>query len=165
MFEIIRSWQNRRIIERSTVTPEQWQSVFSALPLLDALSADEKRRLQELVILFCHRKLFEGAHGLVVTQPMALIIALQACLLILELGLEAYEGWTTIIVYPSGFAPERVYQDEYGVEHVVKMELSGEAWERGPVLLAWDETGRGGDQDSYNVVIHEFAHKLDMQNG
>lgn len=112
-----------------------------------------------------HRKAFEGTHGLVVTQPMVLMIALQACLPILKLGLEGYEGWHSVIVYPSGFAPERVIRDEYGVEHHVQSNLAGEAWHRGPVILAWDEASQAGVIDGHNLVIHEFAHKLDMQNG
>ena len=165
MYQTIRNWLDRRIIERSTITPPQWSAAFAALPLLDGLIEDEKRRLRELAILFLHRKAIEGAHELAVTQSMALIIALQACLPILELGLARYAGWTTVIVYPSGFAPERLVMDEYGVEHRVRDELSGEAWQRGPVILAWDETEHAGYVDGHNLVIHEFAHKLDMQNG
>ena len=165
MFQIIRNWLDRRIIERSTITPSQWSAAFAALPLLDGLVEDEKCRLRELAILFLDRKAIEGAHELAVTQSMALIIALQACLPILELGLACYDGWSTVIVYPSGFAPERVVTDEYGVEHRVRDELAGEAWQRGPVILAWDETEHAGYVDGHNLVIHEFAHKLDMQNG
>ncbi len=165
MFSKIRSWLDRRIVERSNITPAQWQAAFELLPVLDRLDADQRRKLRELAILFVHRKAFVGAHGLEVTRPMQLVIALQACLPILELGLECYAGWQTVIVYPSGFMPEHVYIDEFGVEHRIRDELSGEAWHRGPVLLSWDDTVDAGDLDPYNLVIHEFAHKLDMQNG
>ena len=165
MFQFIQNWLDRRILERSTITSVQWASAFDSLPLLRGLSADEKHGLQELAILFCHRKVFESTHGLVVTQPMKLIIALQACLPVLKLGLERYEGWVSVIVYPSGFAPKRVIRDEYGVEHHVQSNLAGEAWHRGPVILAWDEAELSGIVDGHNLVIHEFAHKLDMQNG
>lgn len=165
MFQLIYDWLDRRVIRRSGVTPAQWDEAFASLPLLQGLSADEVRRLRELALLLMHRKTFEGAHGLVVTQAMALIIALQACLPVLQLGLDVYRGWTAIIVYPSGFAPKRVVRDEYGVEHFVQDELSGEAWQGGPVILAWDETAFAGQIDGHNLVIHEFAHKLDMQNG
>jgi len=165
MFDFIRNWLDRRIIRRSSITSAQWATAFAALPLLQGLTIDEKRSLQELAILFIHRKVFEGAHGLVVTRPMTLIIALQACLPILKLGLGGFEGWVSVVVYPSGFAPKRVIRDEYGVEHHVQSNLAGEAWQRGPVVLAWDETERAGFIDGHNLVIHEFAHKLDMQNG
>ncbi len=165
MFAFVRDWLERRIVRRSTVSQADWDAAFAALPVLHGLSRDERQRLRELALLFCHRKSFEGAHDLAVTQEMALIIALQACLPVLELGLDVYDGWSAVIVYPSGFSPQRVYRDEYGVEHYVRDDLSGEAWEQGPVLLAWDEAGQAGEIDGYNLVIHEFAHKLDMQNG
>jgi len=165
MFKFIHNWLNRRIIKRSRITAAQWSKAFDALPLLQGLTQDDRRRLKELAILFQHRKAFEGAHDLAITQPMQLIIALQACLPILNLGLDWYDGWTSVVVYPSGFAPKRVVRDEYGVEHVVQSSLAGEAWQRGPVILSWDETERAGIIDGHNLVIHEFAHKLDMQNG
>ena len=165
MFQIIRNWLNRRIINRSTITPLQWAEAFASLPLLVGLTVGEKQRLQELAILFLHHKVFEGAQGFVVTQPMTLIVALQACLPLLHLGLGGYGGWVSVIVYPAGFAPKRVYTDEYGVQHSVQSDLAGESWHRGPVVLAWDATENAGIIDGYNTVIHEFAHKLDMQNG
>ena len=165
MFQIIRNWLNRYIISRSTITPLQWAEAFASLPLLAGVTADEKNRLQGLAILLLHHKVFEGAQGLVVTQSMTLIIALQACLPVLNLGLGGYDGWVSVIIYPAGFAPKRVVMDEYGVEHSVQSDLLGESWQRGPVVLAWDATENAGIIDGHNLVIHEFAHKLDMQNG
>jgi Mlc titration factor MtfA (ptsG expression regulator) len=165
MFSFIQNWLNRRVIARSSITPVEWTQAFSRLPLLDGLSDEEKQILKELAILFLHDKAIEGAHGLVITRHMTLMIALQACLPILRLGLDSYAGWSAVIVYPSGFAPERVYTDEYGIEHRVQSNLAGESWQRGPVILAWDGTRHAGQIDGHNLVIHEFAHKLDMQNG
>jgi len=165
LFQFIQNWLRRRVIRRSNITTEQWNKAYVSLPLLDSLSKAENKKLRELAILFLNDKVLEGAHDLVVTQPMALIIALQACLPILELGLEHYDGWTAVIVYPSSFAPERVVADEYGVVHHVQSNLAGESWDRGPVILAWDETEHAGIIDGHNLVIHEFVHKLDMQNG
>jgi Mlc titration factor MtfA (ptsG expression regulator) len=165
MFQFIKNYLDKRIIKRSTITLTDWAEVFESLPLLRGLSSDQMQRLQELVILFCHHKVFEGAHGLVITQTMKLTIAVQACLPILKLSLDCYDGWVSVIIYPSGFAPKRVVRDEYGVEHTVQSSLAGEAWQHGPVVLAWDETEHAGIIDGHNLVIHEFAHKLDMQNG
>ena len=165
MFKTLRNWLNRRIIRRSTLTPMQWDTAFAALPLLQAYTDVEQQSLRELAILFLYRKVFEGAHGFVVTEQMTLIIALQACIPILKLGLDVYDGWVSVIVYPAGFAPVRVITDEAGVQHSVQSNLSGESWQRGPVVLAWDETEYAGIIDGHNLVIHEFAHKLDMQDG
>ena len=165
MFNFFRNWFERRVIKRSTITAIQWEKAFASLPLLYGLTSAEKNRLQELSILFLHQKAFEGAQGFVLTLPMTLIIALQACLPILKLGLAGYSGWVSVIVYSLGFAPKRVVTDEYGNEHHVQSNLSGEAWQQGPVVLSWADTEFAGIIDGSNLVIHEFAHKLDMQNG
>ncbi len=143
----------------------QWSDAYRLLPVLDGLDPDEKRRLEKLVMEFLRSKVFEGARGLEITPRMQLVIGLQACLPILQLGLDWYDGWTAVIVYPAGFAAERVYVDEFGIEHRVREELAGEAWERGPVVLSWEDAESAGREDGYNPVIHEFAHKLDMLNG
>lgn len=165
MFQIIRNWLDRRIIRRSSITLAQWDAVCAYLPLLTGYSDAERASLRELAILFLHRKIFEGADGLVITQQMKLIIALQACIPILKLGLDGYNGWVSIIVYPAGFSPKRVVMDEFGVQHNVQSNLSGEAWQRGPIVLAWNNTEHAGIIDGNNLVIHEFTHKLDMQTG
>lgn len=165
MFKIIRHWLDRRIINRSTITALQWTQAVALLPLLGRLTDAEKSALRKLTILFLDKKVIEGAHGLVITPAMTLIIALQACLPVLKLGLEGYDGWVGVIVYPAGFAPKREITDEYGVVHNVQSNLSGEAWVRGPVVLSWADTEHAGLIDGQNLVIHEFAHKLDMQNG
>ena len=139
MFSLLKNWRNRRILKRSTVTDAQWRRVFDALPFLDALNPEERFHLRELAILFCYAKNFEGAHGLQITEPMKLIIALQACLPILNLDLDVYDGWVSIIVYPAGFVQDRIYVDATGVEHHVRRDLSGEAWHRGPLILSWED--------------------------
>ncbi len=116
-----------------------------------------------------HGKRFTGTHGLEVTEAMRLDIAAQAAILVLELGVEWYDGWTDVIVYPAQFAPEREVMDEAGVVHVTQEAMAGEAWLGGPVILSYEDAAMAGDDDlrvaGYNVVIHEFAHKLDMRNG
>lgn len=165
MFAFITNWNHQRIISRSTVPSQKWDQVINRMPLLDRLNADEKSRLVKLAILFIHYKVIEGAHGLEVTEDMLLTISLQACLPILNLGFDWYDGWKSVIVYPAQFIPERIYQDEYGVEHRTRDVLSGESWHKGPVVLSWEDSEYAGQIDGYNVVIHEFAHKLDVLNG
>ena len=102
MFQFINNWLERRIIKRSTITKAQWLEAIDSLPLLHGLTEDEKNTLQELAILFLHDKSFEGAQGFNVTQAMTMIIALQACLPLLNTGLRGYDGWYTVI-YLSGW--------------------------------------------------------------
>ncbi len=165
MFGFITRWRHNRIVRRSWVTESQWAQAFSRLPLLDRLTGDERARLRQITILFLHKKTFSGTHGLVVTEEMALVISLQACLLIINLGIEWYDGWVEIIVYPSGFSTKRNVTDAAGVVHEVDDALSGEAWQHGPVVLSWESAATAGALDGDNLVIHEFAHKLDMLTG
>lgn len=165
MFEFVNTWLNRRIIKKSVITEQQWSHAISLLPILQGLNEDEMQRLKELSILFIDAKEFEGARGLIVEQHMILAVALQACLPILNLGLARYKKWYTIVIYPATFVANRLVTDENGVVSNDQSNMLGEAWHRGPVILAWDETETAGIIDGHNLVIHEFAHKLDMQNG
>ena len=165
MFGFIHKWLNRRIIKNSAITSEEWRLAIASLPLLKGLSEKELEHLKELSILFINEKEFEGAHGLDVNQHMILIIALQACLPILHLGLKKYKNFYTVIIYPETFVTKRNVTDENGVVHYEESSLLGEAWLAGPVILAWDETETAGIIDGHNLIVHEFAHKLDMQNG
>ncbi len=115
--------------------------------------------------LFLDRKRFAPAHGLALTSAMRYAVAAQACLLILNLDFDYYEGWNEIIVYPDEFVPRHEYVDEAGVVHVNRHPMAGEAWQSGPVILSWADTQTSYADDGVNVVIHEFAHKLDMLNG
>jgi Mlc titration factor MtfA (ptsG expression regulator) len=140
-----------------------WQSVESGLPFLDFLEEDDRVRLRTLARGFLAEKRFHGANGLPLEDGMLLAIALQACLPILRSGLDAYRGWTGVIVYPGDFVIPRQEIDEDGIVHEYEEAVLGEAWQGGPVLIAWFD--RDKLPDGINVVIHEFAHKLDMENG
>ncbi len=133
------------------------------------LPAGDDERLREMAGRFLARKHFSGTHDLDLTPYMRVQVAAQACILVLELGLERYDGWSEIIVYPGQFAPEREIVDEAGVVHLVNDPMAGEAWLGGPVILSYEDVAMTSDEDArvagYNVVIHEFAHKLDMLDG
>ena len=140
-----------------------WARTVDGLPFLAALTVDERRRLKTLAERFLADKEFSAAGGLRLTDDICVAIAAQGCLPVLELGLSAYAGWVGIVVYPDEFVVPRRIQDDDGVVHEYDDVLSGEAWEGGPLLVSWRDVQLAGD--GYNVVIHEFAHKLDMLNG
>ncbi len=145
------------------VPEEMWARVEGWLPFLDFLPDEDRERLRVLARAFLAEKEFHGAHDFELTDEMMLAIALQACLPILGVGLDAYRGWVGVVVYPGDFVIPRKEMDEDGVVHEFDDEVLGEAWEHGPVLVSWhDEAAAPGGA---NVVIHEFAHKLDMSNG
>ncbi len=160
-----RGWRKKRILQRHALPEEAWQAVISTTPLLRDLSDAEQVQLRELATLFLHEKdvVAGGSHCL--SNEIRLKIAAQACLPILNLGLHYYAGWVTVIVYPDEFVPEHEYMDEAGVVHLMRRPVIGEAWERGPVVLSGADAERSGEHDGINVVIHEFAHKLDRLNG
>jgi MtfA peptidase len=140
-----------------------WQQTLAGLPFLASLSPAEQKELKILVDRFLQEKEFSAAGGLVLTDEICLSIAAQGCLPILKLGLSAYAGWVGIIIYPDEFVVPRQLQDEDGVVHEYEDVISGEAWEGGPLIISWHDAQMAGT--GYNVVIHEFAHKLDMLNG
>ena len=148
---------------RQPIPNDLWAVTVTSLPFLDILAPDEQRQLRELAETFLADKEFSTTGGLVLTDEICVAIAAQGCLPILKLGLKAYRDWVGIIVYPDEFVVRRQFEDESGVVHEYDDVLSGEAWEGGPLIVSWHDVKMAGD--GYNVVIHEFAHKLDMLNG
>ena len=146
-----------------------WHEATASWLFMRGLTAEESARLRALCERFLASKHFSGTHGLEISPLMQVEIAAQACILVLELGIEWYDGWSEVIVYPSQFAPEREVVDEAGVVHLSNEPMAGEAWLGGPVILSYEDVAMTADEEirvaGYNVVIHEFAHKLDMRNG
>lgn len=150
--------------ELAAIDPLRWQAVLRGHPFLQGLSQEEEESLRGRAAWLLASKGFSGVHGLSVTEQMRLSIAVQAALPILHLDPRLYEGWTEIILYPGGFLVPRSDVDESGVVHQYVQEAAGEAWEGGPLILSWEDCGPGMRAD-INVVIHEFAHKLDLFEG
>jgi len=165
VWSAFKNWRRRRLLRRLQLPEILWNSAFSRLPLLHRLEPEEQQRLRDLALLFLHEKVLEIPQQLELDDTMQLMLALQACLPILNLGLDWYEGWVSVIIYPDQFISNQPYTDAAGVVHRQRRVLSGEAWLRGPVVLAWEDVEGSGECDGDNVVLHEFAHKLDMLNG
>jgi Mlc titration factor MtfA (ptsG expression regulator) len=163
MIRKLSAWLRRHRAERLEIPDSLWHQVEAGLPFLGHLNPDERTRLRELARQFIAEKQWSGAQGLRLTPDIQVAIALQACLPILHLGLDWYAGWVGIVVYPGDFVIPRRMIDEDGVVHEYDDEVMGEAWYGGPVLISWYEHPE--DADGINVVIHEFAHKLDMKSG
>ncbi|WP_178861036.1 zinc-dependent peptidase [Thiomicrorhabdus cannonii] len=157
----------RYALKHHPLNHTQWQRLMTGSPLFSDLSAVEKAHLRELTILFLERKHFSGALGLPIDDTIRTTIAAQACLLLINLNFDYFDDWSDVVVYPSTFKVKRHHADKLGIVSAEEQTLGGEAWLKGPVIIAWDsavadmQTPRFG----HNVVIHEFAHKLDMLNG
>ncbi|AVP58089.1 M90 family metallopeptidase [Pulveribacter suum] len=167
---------------RRTVAPvpdipaQLWLQTLRRHPFMARLPLHDQGKLRALSALFLQRKQFTGAHGLVVTDAMAVAIAAQACLPLLHWGephraLAWYDDFVGIVVHPAEAVARRQATDEAGVVHQYDEVLLGEAMQGGPVMLSWpavDAAGRPAAQDgglATSVVIHEFVHKIDMQGG
>jgi Mlc titration factor MtfA (ptsG expression regulator) len=161
----LRDWRRKRLLRQSPLSDNSWSAAVECLPFLQNLAERDLAELRALATIFIHEKSFYPAHDLEITPAMQLRIAVQACLPILRLGLEAYRGWSTLLIYPGEFVHRREEIDQAGVVHEWDEVRSGESWEYGPVILSWADVEASGRCDGYNVVIHELAHKLDMLNG
>lgn len=145
-----------------------WQEAVAHLPFVAALDAVDQARLRALAEQLLAEKEMSAAGELELTANMQVLIAAQACLPILNLGIGWYRGWTSIVVYPGEFQVPREVTDDDGVVHEYTDTISGEAWDGGPLIVSWADAAAVPQADaawSYNVVIHEFTHKLDMLNG
>ncbi|NQD96209.1 zinc-dependent peptidase [Pseudomonas sp. CrR25] len=146
--------------------PALWAAVQQRLPLLDGLSQIEQQRLCERAVLFLHRKRLTALPGVELDAIARLSLAAQAELPLLHLAeLDWYQGFHEIVLYPDDFISPQRHRDASGVVHEWDAEHSGEAWQQGPVILAWPGVQASGGWDGYNLVIHELAHKLDMLGG
>ncbi|MEE9352378.1 MAG: M90 family metallopeptidase [Thiotrichaceae bacterium] len=167
MFKWLTKLRRQYILKQHPLSNTLWLDISKKLPLLRNLDRKELKQLRKWATLFIHSKTFTGVQGLQVTDEIRLIIAIQACLPILNLDLEYYDGWVEIVIYPNNFIVKRDVHDHNGLVHNEERVLSGESWSRGPVILSWNEVQADSFYPTagHNVVIHEFSHKLDMLNG
>lgn len=157
----------RRIFGRPQPGAERavWDRVMASSALFDPLNPEECQKLRRLAQRLCQRVHFSGAHDFEVTDLVRLAIAAQACLLVRELGLDYFSEVRTVIVYPEAFVAYREEEDEIGVVHSGYEALDGESVEQGSVVLAWQEAMPTREASTSNLVLHEFAHKLDERSG
>ncbi len=158
-------WHRTRILDRSRIPQAEFDHAVAALPLLAGLTPAERDTLRQQASLLLVEKEFSGAGGAEPEHAIRLRIALQACLLTLHLDEDSYRGWSEIILYPDEFLRPHEEIDEAGVVHVYRDILTGESWHGGPLVLSIADVEASGQLEGYNVVLHEFAHKLDMLNG
>lgn len=165
---LVRRWRPRVRRRPGAPVPDQWRAFLAArVRVLRALAEDDWSALLELVRRFLQEKAFEGTHGLVVTDEMKLIVAAQACLLILKLDAGCYPGLRTVVLYPETFVPRSTDLDHllYGGPVDTPQPLLGQHLS-GVVVLSWDSVELGTESaGGGNVVLHEFAHELDREDG
>ena len=166
VYVYITRWRDRAL--RNQPFPASWLTILAKrLSVYSSLSEEEQARLQLLVKQFIASKQFYGCGGLTVTDEMRVMIAAEACLLLLNKGGPVYPDLSSVLVYPAGFQVDRDQHQPDGTVAVGKHNLLGESWSNGKVILSWDdvESGIGDFTDGHNVVLHEFAHQLDAESG
>lgn len=164
-------WQRFLAPLRSTgprIGEEAWRQLVASSQLFTRMEPAALARLRACCEAFLEHKTFSAGAGHDLDDRQCLAIAAQACLPVLELGMDWLDGWREVIVYPGGFRVRRMHHDEAsGVVTEFDDDLIGEAWDRGPLVLSWADIAEdlAHPFDGFNVVIHEVAHKLDMLDG
>jgi len=158
-------------LNRDPLTDDIWQRVIQKVYVLKGLSSEELAQLRELTTLFVHQKKFYGTYELEIDDYIRVAVGAQACLLVLNISpewdLHIFPGWVSIILYPGPFVARHNFRDGIGVVHEQIAALEGEASAHGPVVLSWHDARPGASlpREGRNVVLHEFAHKLDFLTG
>ncbi len=162
--------RRRREQLRSQPFPPEWGAIVERnVPYYNLLSEADRQELHGHIHVFLAEKHFEGCAGLTMTDEIRLTIAAQACLLLLHRQEESddFNRLITILVYPSAYVAHSV--ERIGPGAVLEGESTrlGEASLDGVVVLSWDDvqSGARGLNDGHNVVLHEFAHQLDDEDG
>jgi Mlc titration factor MtfA (ptsG expression regulator) len=165
MFNLFKS-HRRAALRKEPLTAAERAILDTNIPYLAKLGAADRQELEGLVRVFLAEKSFEGCGGLELTEEMRVTIAAEACLLLLHRETDIYPDVEAILVYPTAYlAPSKTGAGGVVVEG--EQARLGESWVRGVVVLAWDHVKHGGTQprDGQNVVLHEFAHQLDSEDG
>jgi Mlc titration factor MtfA (ptsG expression regulator) len=136
-------------------------------PLFDRLPADDRRELEGHIQVFLAEKTFVGCGGLSLTDEIKVTIAAQACLLLLHRQTDCYPGLRSVVAYPTAYSVPTSHYSDHGVVTETLDSRLGESWQEGAVVLAWDSAAHGATDlsDGQNVVLHEFAHQLDQEDG
>ena len=148
--------------------PTSWLDIIKKnVPIFNRLPQADQRELQGHIQVFLAEKYFEGCGGLELTEEIKVTIAAQACLLLLHRETDYYPRLITILVYPHAYVAKSVEPIGGGVVQEGETARLGEAWKEGVVVLSWDDVRQGASDlhDGHNVVLHEFAHLLDQQDG
>lgn len=159
----------RRAHLRALPFPAPWRRILrQRVPAVARLPADLQRQLKQHLLVFLAEKPFIGCAGLSLTDEVRVVVAAQACLLLLgQARPDYYPRLKEVLVYPGAFAVKDIQPQAGGVVHEQRQVLAGQSWARGQVILAWAEVlaGAADPADGRNVVVHEFAHQVDQDKG
>jgi len=159
-------WRRRRTGEQPF--PAAWRRLLRRhVPIVATLPSELQLQLKRQILVFLAEKPFIGCAGMRITDRVRVVIAAQACLLLMNRPAGGFAGLRQVLVYPGAFMVDRVSADGTGVQQERRRALAGESWSQGQVILSWSDVCEGAAviDDGRNVVIHEFAHQLDQESG
>lgn len=151
-----------------TPVPADWLAILARnVAYYQMLPPQDQQELQGLIQVFLSEKHFEGCEGLKITDEIRVTIAAQACILLLRRKTDFYPSLMSILVYPHAYAAPIRRREPGGIVSEGLQALSGQTWDKGSLVLSWDDVVRGASDahDGRNVVFHEFAHQLDNEAG
>lgn len=161
------SW--RRVLtrrgRRPTLSQTLWLDALDYSRYAQSLSRDAREQLRVRADEFLRSKNIVGAAEFEPTPTVRAVIAVKACIPILNLGIDCYAGWHDIVVYPGEFRVDSEYMDDAGIVHRGTEDLCGQSLSDGPMVLSWETIQEERELLDRDVVIHECAHKLDIMNG
>ncbi|WP_345989004.1 M90 family metallopeptidase [Sulfurimonas sp. HSL1-2] len=161
-----RSRRQSRLLEtlRTMPFPEQWRRYLERTLHYPQLENEARRKIERAVLRFVHTKPFSGV-GIEVTEEMKVLIAFYACMMVRHRP-ESYDYPTLggIIIYADGFLVDE-FHEHGGIVSEQRSVLDGQS-SHDTVVFAWpDVEAEAYHPSEYNVVIHEFAHLLDFEDG
>jgi MtfA peptidase len=160
--------RGRRDAIRRRPFPAEWRAIIEKnVPYAATLSTQDREELTGHAAVFLAEKHFEGCAGLQITDEVRVTIAAQACVLLLHRQTDYYPRLVSILVYPTTYlVPGRGARAD-GLPADAPQARLGESWSRDVVVLSWDSVVSGASDvhDGHNVVLHEFAHQLDQEDG
>ena len=167
MLRFLRERRRRKL--RAAPVPPAWRELLETrFALYRSLSAEDREKLLGHVQVFLAEKKFEGCGGLEITEPIRVLVAAQACLLLLGHDNPSYyPSCDVVLVYPHAYVARQREILPGGIVTEGDSARLGESWTRGVVVLSWDDVRLGASdaRDGHNVVFHEFAHQLDQEDG
>ncbi|HBC40805.1 MAG TPA: hypothetical protein DCZ88_02585 [Pseudanabaena sp.] len=159
-------WQRDRLMVKPV--PRHWLNIIeSNLAIYHSLEIHQQKQLQGYVQVFLKEKQFIGCMGLQVTEEMRVTIAAIACLLLFGDRKTYFPNLRSILIYPHAYiVNEMVMSDHYIVEERLVARL-GESWTQDQIILSWEQIQQDlhNWQDGHNIILHEFAHQLDQEDG
>jgi Mlc titration factor MtfA (ptsG expression regulator) len=167
ILSVLKERRRRRL--RNHAMPKEWLTfVQHHVAFFSRLSGLDRNELLGHLQVFVAEKRFEGCGGLEMNDEIRVTIAAQACLLLLHRSTDYFPGLQTILVYPTTYMVEERRQiGEHLWEEGTMTRLGETGRKMGSLVLAWGAVKHGAADpaDGKNVVLHEFAHQLDFENG